>query len=453
MTDRVRVLAMDHYFDQDLRALEAHPRLDIRRFPYQRLRGPAIRILGAEVATGLRAYARPGLEPQRRRYGTWLVGEVRRLYLERAFDVIVLPSDTFFYVRGLPEAAHALGVPVVVVQKETTISEATMEAHSAEMQVLAPFTADFMTVCSERHRQFWQRTGADRSLIEVTGQPRFDLYASQRATVRSARRRVLFLTYQLDAYVPGAGRGMGLRTWGPLRDATEAVLLDAVRQGGHEVVVKCHPQQDHRAEASRLAARAGPAWNHGLSLAAMDADTRELIVASDLVIGFQTTAMYETVAAGRTAVYAAWGEEYERYRDRLIPFHQAPPGCVHHATSAERLAALVASPPALPAGCADWYEEALGPVDGYAVARVADRLSAVAAAWPPSSTRRELELQRRRFAVGLLVRSATAEAVWTLAAPVARVAGQERRVRGRRKLAGQRRAMATVTLRRRPSGH
>jgi hypothetical protein len=450
VTDRVRVLAMDHYFDQDLRALEAHPRLDIRRFPYQRLRGPAIRILGAEVATGLRAYARPELEPLRRRHAAWLGGEVRRLYLERAFDVIVLPSDTFFYVRGLPEAAHGLGIPVVVVQKETTISEATMEAHSAEMQLLAPFAADFMTVCSERHRQFWLRTGADPSPIEVTGQPRFDLYAAQRTRARSARTRVLFLTYQLDAYVPGAGRGRGLRTWAPLRDATEAVLIDAVRRGGHEVVIKCHPQQDHRAEAARLAARAGAAWNHGLSLAAVDADARELIVASDLVIGFQTTAMYETVAAGRTCVYAAWGEEYERHRDRLIPFHQAPPSCVHHATSPEGLAALVASPPAPPAGCVDWYEDALGPVDGHAVARVADRLGAVAAAWPPSSTRRDLDLRRRRFAVGLLVRSFAAEAVWTLASPVARVAGQERRVGARRKLAGQGRAMATDTLVRRP---
>ena len=135
MTGRVRVLAMDHFFDQDLRALAAHPRLDVRRFAYQRLRGPAMRVLGEDVATGLQAFARPELADGRRRYALWLTGEVRRLYLERAFDVIVLPSDTFFYVRSLPDAAHALGVPVVVVQKETTISIDTMERHSARRPV------------------------------------------------------------------------------------------------------------------------------------------------------------------------------------------------------------------------------------------------------------------------------------------------------------------------------
>ena len=54
------------------------------------------------VATGLDAYNRADLEQAARRYARWLFGEVRRLYLEQAFDVIVLPSDTFFYVRSLP---------------------------------------------------------------------------------------------------------------------------------------------------------------------------------------------------------------------------------------------------------------------------------------------------------------------------------------------------------------
>ena len=35
---------------------------DVRRFPYQRLRGPALRILGSAVATSLEAYNRTDLE-------------------------------------------------------------------------------------------------------------------------------------------------------------------------------------------------------------------------------------------------------------------------------------------------------------------------------------------------------------------------------------------------------
>jgi hypothetical protein len=445
--DPVRVLALDHYFDQDLRALEAHPNVDVRRFPYQRLRAPALRMLGPRVARGLHAYNDPALGAARRRYAVWLEGEVRRLYLERAFDVIVLPSDTLFYVRALPAAAHRLGLPVVVVQKETTVSEATMETFSAELGTEAPFISDFMTVCSQRQREFWIRTGANGDRIDVTGQPRFDVYASSTPQSASARRRVLFLSYALDAYVPGAGRGNGLRTWEPLRDATESALVECARAGTCEVIVKCHPQQDRRAVARHLTGLVGGGRTPRVTLADADADTRELINNADVVVGFQTTALFEAVAARREVVYAAWGDAYERYRSGLIPFHDAPRECVHHAESREMLVAMLTDGvmPAA-AGCASWYEAALGHIDGGATDRVASRLATVATEWSPTEERRALEMHRRRYAMGLLARSLTAEALWTAALPLAHITGEHRRVAIRRLRAAEGRSMAASTL-------
>ena len=116
------------------------------------------------------------------------------------------------------------------------MSEATMETFSTELGGAAPFIADCMTVCSQRQREFWICAGADGERIEVTGQPRFDVYASTPIRPASSRRRVLFLSYALDAYVPGAGRGRELRrTWQPLRDATEAALVECARGGCADV--------------------------------------------------------------------------------------------------------------------------------------------------------------------------------------------------------------------------
>jgi hypothetical protein len=444
---RSRILALDHYFDQDLRALEAHPRLEVRRVPYQRLRGPAIRIMGESVARGLRAYNDPAINAARALYAAWLGREVQRMYLEWAFDVLVLPSDTFFYVRTLPAAAHRLGVPVVVVQKETTISESTMDQFSTEVGAEAPFVSDFMTVCSERQREFWIRAGADTDRIAVTGQPRFDVYASTQPSRRSSRRRVLFLTYALDAYVPGAGRGKGLRTWEPLRDATEAALLDVVRGGTCEVVIKCHPQQERRVEAERLARLAGPAWGRGVTVADDDADTRDLIIDADVVIGFQTTALYEAVAAHRAVIYAAWGDVFDLHAVGLIPFGEAPPACMSHASSREVLVAMLSDDitPA-PAPCAQWFETALGSIDGHATDRVAERLATVAGSWTATDERRDLDRRRRRFAVGYLARSLAGEAVWTAAIPAASIGGQQRRVAIRRQRAREGRAIAVSAL-------
>ena len=260
----------------------------------------------------------------------------------------------------------------------------------------------------------------------------------------------LFLSYALDAYVPGAGRGKGLRTWEPLRDATESALVECARAGTCEVIVKCHPQQDRRAVARHLTGLVGGAWTRRVTLADPDADTRELINSADVVVGFQTTALYEAVAARREVVYAAWGDAYERYRSGLIPFHDAPQECVRHAESREMLVAMLADDviPAA-AGCATWYEAALGSIDGHATDRVASRLATVAAECSPTEERRALEVHRRRYAMGLLARSLSAEALWTAALPVAHIAGEHRRVAIRRRRAAEGRSMAASTLRRR----
>jgi hypothetical protein len=446
--DRLRVLAMDHYFDQDLQSLEAHPRMEVRRFPYQRLRGPAMRVLGNDVATGLHAYNHPELAAARARYAAWLKREVQRLYLERGFDVIVLPSDTFFYVRSLPDAAHSIGVPVVVVQKETTVSLATMADHSRVLHDQAPFIADFMTVCSDRQREFWVRAGAEGDRIEVTGQPRFDVYANPPPPGMTTPKRVLFLAYHLDAYVPGAGRGKGLLTWQPLRAATELALLDSARRGACSVIVKCHPQQPYRAEIARYAQLAGSTWGRGFAVADMDTDTRDLIVAADVVVGFQTTALYEAVAARRTVLYAAWGEEYERLRWGLIPFHEAPPECLKHVSSAQELASALGADtdPGRPS-CSAWYEGALGVVDGSATERVVRCLEEVVAQSPTAPARPGLERDRRRFATRLLVRSIAMETAWMLARPAARITGNQARVDIRRRRAREARTLAMATLR------
>ena len=65
---------------------------------------------------------------------------------------------------------------------------------------------------------------------------------------------------------------------------------------------------------------AGTSWNVEVSVASVDADTRDLILASDIVVGFQTTALYEAVAARKRTIYAAWGAEYQLHQSGLIPF-------------------------------------------------------------------------------------------------------------------------------------
>ena len=194
----MRILALDHFFEQDLAALRAAldpgERLDV--VPYQRLHRLARRHFPTEAFQGLEAAVKlpdaawVGYRAAARRAADWWAGAYRP-------NMFAVPTDAIFYLRPLIERFADLGVPTVVVQKETSISPMVMESHSAAVRRTVPFLSAAMTVCSDRNRDFWVRAGTPAERIVVTGQPRFDVYArppSDRPPV-SGPPRLLYLSY------------------------------------------------------------------------------------------------------------------------------------------------------------------------------------------------------------------------------------------------------------------
>jgi hypothetical protein len=410
----IRVVALDHFSAQDREAPVAASgdRFRWRVIPYWRLRNGANRIFPVEVQEGLEPYVREELAPQRAEFTDWLRTELARIFVEWPFDVFVAPSDAFYYVRPLPELAHELGAPVVVVQKETTITEETLRRHAPSVQAYAPFISDRMTVCSERHKRFWVTSGADPARIDVTGQPRFDLYASSPKTGPPERelRRLLFLSYERSAYLHGAAdRAEG---WSELHDQTESVLLDAAR-AGWRVLVKLHPQQDWDDERRLLDAR--------IEIAPHDADTRRLILAADAVVGFQTTALYEAMVAGKPIAYTAWTALYKRVASQLIPF-ESRPDLLDIVRSPEELAAWLHDPPSPSPDTAarrrEFVEEMLGPFDGRASQRTLAVHEATATEWQEaraqSQRRRNLERRVVPAAARATAASTVRAATWSI---------------------------------------
>lgn len=421
MPEPVRVLALDHFSGQDREALIAAggDSFEWRTLPYWRFRNAANSMFPLDVLTGLEAWARPDLEEQRRSYAQWCRDELARLYVDWPYDVVLLPSDAFYYVRAFPEVCHELGVPVFVAQKETTITDYSMRAHAREVRDHAPFISDRMTVCSERHKAFWVAAGSPAHLIDVTGQPRFDVYAEpHRTSAAGPRRTVLFLSYEPDAYLPtDAERSIG---WRDLRADTQRTLFAASDQGWR-VIVKLHPLQDRDAEAAEIDALAG--GRSDVVLAPADADTRALIIEADAIVGFQTTALYEAMAARKPIAYTAWGALYSAFQSELIPF-EARPDLLDVVRSPQELAAWLHAPPAVDSAAHDrrmaFVEQMLGPIDGGASERTLAVLRATAEDWSAharaSVLRRALDERRRRYRRTLVLSEAARTAALSLAA-------------------------------------
>ncbi len=405
----MRFLVLEHHFAQDIDALRraGGEDLELDVMPYDLLRSEALRVLPEEVASGLETFTKPELDGARHRYAEILREILEDRFAASPFDAVVMPSDTFFYVRSTPAAAHALGVPFLVAQKETTISEHTMREHAEEMRRFAPPLADLMTVCSERHKRFWIRAGGADERIVVTGQPRFDFYRRPSewpadVPLGDDGPSVLFLSYAVDAYHPGEGRGGA--AWATLHRQTEEGLHELARRGWR-VLIKPHPQQG--AESLReWRRRAGELWDRRIFLVDAQADVRPLIVAADVTVGFQSTALLEAMLAGRPVLYTGWDEGATALGDALIPFHEWDAE-ITVLRQAGQLPEAVASArgqtfaPDVLSSRRRIAERYLGPLDGLAAQRTVAVLREEADAWaarrgPGEQALREWLGRRRR---------------------------------------------------------
>ncbi len=394
---------LEHHSAQDIEALRraAPDELELDVMAFELLRAEALRILPTEVATGLEAFTKGELEGARRRYAATLREMLEDRFSHRPFDAVVMPSDSFFYVRCAPAVAHALGVPFLVAQKETTISAHAMREHALELRRLAPPLADRMTVCSERHKDFWVRAGGAAERIVITGQPRFDFYSNPEqwpSDVPSGHvgNTVLFLSYAPDAYFPGAVSDTG--AWSALHVQTERGLYELARRGWR-VLIKPHPQQPPDSLCD-LRRRAGELWGRRVLLVDAQADVRRLIVAADVIVGFQSTALLEAMLAGRPALYTGWDDTATALGDELIPFQRwdRELTVVRHAHELPEAVVAARGKP-----CAESVlrarrklaERYLGPLDGHAAARTLAVLCEEAELWAARRGPRERELRNR----------------------------------------------------------
>ena len=269
-----------------------------------------------------------------------------------------------------------------------------------------------MLVSSEHHKAFWVNSGVRPEQITVTGQPRFDIYAQRERSPAPPREvpTVLFLTYDENAYLPIIDR-TGLAPWRRMRDETEAVLLDVARGGTARVLFKAHPQPAED-QTEHLAELAG---NPGVEILDPRGDVRHYILDSDIVVGFQTTALLESLAAGKHTVYTWWTNEVERYEGDLIPFHRERGALVVAESPRQLQDAIEQGVSAAPQDARALVTRYLGPIDGKAAERSWNELERLVATADPA------QVPGRRQRVAAALTSGGAAAAWTVATGLAPV--------------------------------
>lgn len=322
-SERKTILAVNHHCDQDYAAIAAANKLfNIVQVTANTLFQGSSNYFTNDVEFIRAPYSEESSENLARyRRESQLIFD--KLTERFPIDVIIVPNDNYFFIRELIDIAHGRGIPTVILDKEGTISPNYFHVESKRARDFTPFMSDHVFVWSHRQRDFWMAKGVPENRITVVGQPRSDLLFQPPGRkldeyFNKWQPLVTVFTYLDTAYMPLDYVKEHGASWKAMKTATHDIVRDlAARHTEFNFVIKCHPVQ-RDLEAIRDAYDSTNVRVIGGSALGI-----ELLLRSELIIGFQTTALIEAMLVGKHAVYTAWDRHIEVLQDHLLPFHSA----------------------------------------------------------------------------------------------------------------------------------
>jgi hypothetical protein len=343
--DALRLVIVNHFYDQDIDAY-ARARTDCELW-----------ILHHSAVGGIRAFFQPepGLAVDYR--GPWMQKRVRAArshfvrqavaYIRQKVrpDAVVVPSDLFFWLRPILEEFTAVGVPVIAQDKEGTLTPGPLTEENLALWVkrYPPLSQRYL-FWGQVQRDAWVKVGLDPAKIRIVGMPRSDFFfhperhaSPESLGLPGGKKLVTFFTFEGDVYLTAdvKGRQIG-RPWLPMRrDIHETLVRLARERSDVHVIVKVHPQCP---EIEEIQAELSSAPSN-LTIMLGAATAAHLVANSAVVVGFQTTALIETMLTNKPIVYCGWAPQHDRYLPWLNPIPQS--GACFQPASAEAMLELL----------------------------------------------------------------------------------------------------------------
>jgi len=321
---KINLLAINHYFDQDIKALQlaASNDINITIVEVNKIFGHLYTLYPQNVRLAKIPYDDDRIKTYR--HISYLCSFIIIILLLKKvkIDCIITPSDSFYWLREFIAASKKLMIPTIVLDKEGIISPFYFNNYPQDIKKLFPFFSDRIVVWSERQKEFWMKSGVPLEKIKVIGQPRSDLLFKLKKETNfifnNNNPLVLFFTFEINAYIPTEYFKDKKVSWEKLRNDIHSVLKKIARNHSDlNFVVKCHPQQLDKADIEQeFNGYQNVKVLSGASLA------NQLLINADLVIGFQTTSLIESILLRKPTIYTHWTTDYDNFRDGVIPFHE-----------------------------------------------------------------------------------------------------------------------------------
>ena len=273
-------------------------------------------------------------------------------YLYR-FDAVLSGNFGYFAEHELAAALESRGVPFIILQKENLKTPGFMEFFSFLYRCRrGPFLGRRILVYNQIERQLEIDNGVitpDR--VDITGMPRLDrihAWRKSQATGVKGKPKVLFFSFGPKTglpIMPRKSRGGVFRDYEKLPKEMENLHWEGLCRDAHEAMVRLaqsHPDVEiiiktkiRERELSAMVEIIGRYEETPSNLKIVTGgDPLALIKESRVVCGFNTTALFESLAAGKPVVSPRFQEALD---ERMQPFIVDMEDAVEYAYSSDEL--------------------------------------------------------------------------------------------------------------------
>jgi len=266
----------------------------------------------------------------RRRYRKIAKKIIDRIQKFYDLDVCLVTSDVYWWIREVIREFQERKIPVVIMEREGICAPYYFENHPRNFKDRHPVIGDYIMTWNHRMLEFWDRAGVNENKLKVIGNPRTDFFFSRKLWKSKGdlgfpndKPVILFFTYMIHTGIPEEWIENGFKfNWIRMREETHEVLLNlAEKYPDYSFVIKAHPQQ---LDQFTLSKEINQRNLHNVYYLTGHHLGSQLIVNSDLIIGFQTSALIESMLTDKPIFYTFWGDILQDIRKFLFPFEDTP---------------------------------------------------------------------------------------------------------------------------------
>ncbi len=288
------------------------------------------------------------VEKSKLEYRRFMVLVLEKVQHKMSFRAILTGNFGYHAEKELAAAASSLGIPFIAIHKENLKSPGLIRHwEKIYRERRGPFLGRKIFVYNRVEKNIQTAAGVfPEEKILVTGMPRLDRVHRWRIknagqnTTQIKQPQILFFSFSSQIGLPSAIRMAGYehqeesKQWFNLSRQTFSALVEVARDNpGIKVVIKMKKRISSGQEEVLLQELLGSRKLSNLDIV-YGGDPFSLIVKSNVVCGFNSTALLEAIAADKHVVIPHFDEALD---EDLAPYLVDLEGAADYAESAEHL--------------------------------------------------------------------------------------------------------------------